>query len=323
MEFTSHSKLSSRVSRIAFGGDPLGGHNWGHVDQAEATRAVRSAVDKGITLFDTADCYGGGLSEQRMGAALKEVRNDVLIASKFGVRLSQSGGSRYDNSPKWILEAVEGSLKRLGTDYIDLYQLHWWDRVTPFENIWECLEQLRRQGKIRSYGATNTTLEIMGLAGPGDLPETFVSLSMEFSLIEQKNRAAIDGMCRSADGGETPLFLSWGSLGAGLLSGKYRAKSDLLATDRRITRTDSHFAVGRIERNLQIVDICREVAAECGPRVTTAQVALQWIVRRLGYGICLVGIKNTRQLDEAAGAFDFTLAPDQVSRLNAAARPPE
>lgn len=303
------------ISPIAFGCDPLGGHNWGTVDPDAIMAAIPLAIDKRVTLFDTADCYGNGLSEQRLGQALGRRRSEVLVASKFGVRIGAEGKTFIDNDPDWIVQAVEGSLRRLGTDVIDIYQLHWWDRRTPFSLIFETLERLRETGKIRAFGATNVTLDMMGMASAGDLPAGFVTVSMEFSLVHAANRNAIEAMC----GNGRPAFLAWGSLGGGVLSGKYTSTKDLDAQDRRLKRADSHFAGERLGRNLKIVDLCRSLAAAHGPDVKVSQVALQWISRSLGFGTCLVGIKTPKQLDDATGSFDFRLKDAEIRSLNDAA----
>lgn len=305
--------LAKNLPAIAFGCDPLGGHNWGEVDPASIMAAIPRAIERGVTLFDTADCYGDGLSEERLGLALSSRRHDCLIASKFGVRIGADGRTYIDNRPEWINQAIDASLQRLGTDYIDVYQLHWWDRTTPFADIFEALEKLVRLGKIRSYGTTNVTLEMMGLGKSEDLPPAFASSSMEFSLVQAGNRDAITRMCGSASG---PAFLSWGSLGGGLLSGKYKSASDLDAKDRRLKRVDSHFTGERLQRNLKIVELCAEIANEHGDEIKTSQIALQWVRKTLGFGSCLVGIKNANQLDDAIGSLDFQLSDAALRRLD-------
>lgn len=311
--------LHKEISPIAFGCDPLGGHNWGNVDPQAIMAAVPHAIEHGVTLFDTADCYGNGLSEMRLGQALSNKRHNCLVASKFGVRIGADGKTSIDNRPEWIVEAVEASLTRLGTDYIDIYQLHWWDKKTPFAEIFETLGRLVTAGKIRSFGSTNVTLEMMGLNSASELPSAYVSSSMEFSLVHTSGRVAIERMCGSPN---APAFLSWGSLGGGMLSGKYRSAADFDENDRRLKRGDSHFTGARLDKNLRIVDLCREIAKTHGDNVKVAQVALQWIRKSLGFGTCLVGIKGEQQLNEAVGAFAFTLSHDDVRRLDEAAAAP-
>lgn len=311
----------NKISSIAFGCDPLGGHNWGIVDPNGIAAAIPAAIDRGVTLFDTADAYGNGLSEERLGGALGRRRREVLIASKFGVRINSGGTTFIDNDPAWILTAVDASLRRLGTDVIDIYQLHWWDKRTPFAAIFETLERLVQAGKIRAYGSTNVTLEMIGISGPAELPSNFISTSMEFSLVHSLNRAEIQRMCAREK--HPPVnFFSWGSLGGGILTGKYTSAADLEPKDRRLKRAESHFTGPQLVRNLAIVGLCRDIAAAYGPTVTTAQVALQWISRTLGFGTCLVGIKSVRQIEDAVAAFEFRLSDEDVRRLDEAAAAP-
>jgi len=310
--------LPKNISPIAFGCDPLGGHNWGEVDPEAIMAAVPQAIELGVTLFDTADCYGNGLSEERLGKALGRRRSDVLVASKFGVRIGRNGKTFIDNTPVWIEQAIEGTLRRLDTDYIDIYQLHWWDGVTPFPAIFETLDRLVSEGKIRAYGSTNVTLNMMGLSSVSQLPRHFVTNSMEFSLVQTRNRNAIRAMRGKTRTGRN-AFLAWGPLGGGILTGKYASAEGLDLNDRRLKRPDSHFIGDRLSRNLRIVDVCREIAAKYAPAPTVAQVALQWVSRTLGFGSCLVGIKSSEQLRQAVSSFDFGLTDADVNRLDKAA----
>lgn len=311
---------SLQLPAIGFGCDPLGGHNWGTIEPGAIMAAVPRALDMGVNLFDTADCYGDGLSEQRLGDALGPRRPTAIVATKFGVRIDADGRTFVDNDPQWIRTAVENSLRRLRTDYIDVYQLHWWDRRTPFDVIFDTLSRLMDEGKIRAFGTTNVTLREIGLSSATELPQGFATTSMEFSLVHSVNREAISAMCTG--GPDRPSFLAWGALGGGILTGKYTKATDLHSSDRRLKRTDSHFAGERLARNLRIVELCRVIAAAHGPTVKTSQVALQWVSRSLGFGTCLVGIKSVSNLEDAVGAFAFRLSDSEVLRLNTAATTP-
>src|SRR3990167_5633663 len=141
------------ICRVVFGTDALGGHGWGAFDEAVSMGAVSRALDLGVNLFDTADCYGLGKSEQRLGRALRG-KHQALVASKFGVRIGADGRTFYDNSPEWLDEALDASLRRLGRDHIDLYQVHYWDKQRPLRETFEQLEEKRRSGKIRWYGVS-------------------------------------------------------------------------------------------------------------------------------------------------------------------------
>jgi aryl-alcohol dehydrogenase-like predicted oxidoreductase len=297
-----------RLSRLGFGCDPLGGHAWGHVDPAEAQRAVGTAVDLGVTLFDTADCYGRGESEIRLGQALGVRRKDVAIATKFGVRLDRDGAASRDNSSGWFEKALAASLRRLRTDYIDLYQLHYWDGTTAWADIFDRLERKREAGIIRWYGVTNELIspEILPTRPPG-----FVSCSFEFSLANRSNQPCIESMRAQWDLG----FLSWGSLGQGVLSGKYASASDLGQDDRRRRRVYANFHGDGFIRNLSLVERLRARLHEY-PGVTTTQVAIRWILDRFDFSIALVGTKTRQQVRENVGAVDFRLTESDVALLS-------
>lgn len=144
MEYTMLRNSDLKVSRLCMGGCPMGGYGWGDTQENELIEAVHTAVDQGVNFFDTADTYGLGQSEKTLGKALGSHRKDVVIASKFGVRI-ENGKTFYDNSSSWIKEAVEGSLRRLGTDYIDLYQIHYRDGKTPIGEVIETLEEMKKR----------------------------------------------------------------------------------------------------------------------------------------------------------------------------------
>ena len=154
MEYITLKNSDLTVSRICMGGCPMGQYGWGEVQEKELLDAVSAALDIGINFFDTADTYGLGTSERTLAKALGTKRKNAVIADKFGVRV-ENGHTFYDNSPEWIRKALEGSLKRLGTDYIDLYQIHYRDGKTPIGEVVEELERLKRKGYIRHYGLSN------------------------------------------------------------------------------------------------------------------------------------------------------------------------
>lgn len=175
-----------KVSRICMGGCPMGGYGWGDTQEHELIGAVHTALECGVNFFDTADTYGLGQSEITLGKALEGKRQDVVIASKFGVRI-ENGKTFYDNTPQWIEKALEGSLRRLGTDYIDLYQVHYRDGKTALEDVVETLEKLKAKGYIRSYGLSNIHKKDMEEIIP--FTGKFASFQDEYSLACRKNEA--------------------------------------------------------------------------------------------------------------------------------------
>ncbi len=292
-----------RISRIGFGAAQLGGHAWGKVDQLETSRAVRLAIDEGINMFDTADCYGLGRSEELLGIALAGVREQAFIATKFGVRFRNDKTVFYDNHPDWIDQSLEASLRRLDTDHIDLFQVHYWDGATPQDLLFGHLELKRDQGKIGYYGVTNMRVE-----NPGRWPG-LVSFSFEFSLAERKIEEEIS---RSIEDGLT--FIGYGSLAQGLLSGKYKDLSNFEKDDRRLRESSRNFHGNQLPKNLKIVEEVKK-ASKHYPGATVSQVALAWLLRRFDRSSALVGIKTRRQLSEIVGVRDFTLSDEDFYRL--------
>jgi len=300
------------IGRVAFGCEQLGGYEWGVVDPAQIAAAIESAVAMGVTLFDTADCYGRGESERRLGRILAPHREHVLIATKFGVRFSDSGSVWYDSSPAWAQQALDASLTRLQTEVIDLLQMHYWDGVTPLDELFECLEGLRERGKIRWYGVTNLPPQAMPPAGyPG-----LVSASLEYSLVERTYETAAQQLSTAG-----VTFIAYGCLGQGILSGKYHADARFGAGDRRARPRYRNFHGERLARNARIVEVVRAEAAKLG--AAASQVAIAWVLQAIPDSVAVVGIKNADQLLDALQAKRLELPSDTIMALDTAAARPQ
>lgn len=301
--FLKHSDLN--VSRLCVGGCPMGGYGWGRVREEELMAAVHAALDAGVNFFDTADVYGLGQSERTLGNALAGRRDRAVIATKCGVRV-ENGRTFYDNSPNWILSACEGSLRRLGTDYIDLYQLHYRDE-TPLDAMVETLELLKTQGKIRCFGLSNV--------GKGEISELlphrgkFASLQLEYSLARQEREKDLRTLAEGLD--LTPM--TWGSLGQGILSGKYGPDAAFGRDDRRARETYVNFHGEKLGKNLQIVAVLQQIALEHGK--TPAEVAVRYILDILPDSVAICGIKRPAQL--LIGALDWHLSGEELAALDA------
>lgn len=300
----AHSDL--KVSRLCMGGCPLGEYGWGAVDHAELVRTVQVAVDNGITMFDTADVYGLGSSEKTLGQALAGQRKDVVIASKFGVRI-ENGKTFYDNSREWINKAVDASLQRLNTDYIDLYQVHYRDSKTPIGDVVSSLQDLQRKGKIRYFGLSNVTMDDISELIP--YQDHFVSFQDEYSLATRKNEVIIQSIQHTLS--LTPM--TWGSLGQGILTGKYGKGTCFGKDDRRSRDIYVNFHGDKLLHNLKIVEILKQIATSIGHSV--ASVAIRFILDYIKESIVLVGIKNERQLISNLETMDFTLTQKQIEQL--------
>lgn len=295
------------VSRLAFGGCPMGGHGWGDTSRDDFIAAIRSALDQGLNFFDTADVYGLGEGERTLGHALRERREEAVIATKFGVR-AEGGRTSYDNSPSWIKAALDASLQRLGTDYVDLYQVHYRDGVTPLDAIVATLLDLQAQGKIRHLGLSN----IDGGSDDElrDYLSAFSTFQNEFSLANRSHEGDIASFVNK---GMVPL--TWGSLGQGILSGKYDATSTFGSDDRRSRPTYINFHGAKLAHNLRIVELLRRVANEIG--TTPAAVAIRWILDRLPRSVAIVGIKSVPQLEGNLEALGWNLSAADLTELDA------
>lgn len=309
MEYLTLKHSDLTVSRLCMGGCPMGGYGWGKVQEEELVSAVHTALDEGITFFDTADTYGLGQSERTLGKALGQRRKDVVVATKFGVRVG-GGKTVYDNSPAWIREAVEGSLKRLGTDYIDLYQVHYRDGVTPIADVVETLEELKRRGCIRAYGLSNIH--------SADIPELlpyqgkFVSFQNEYSLACRKNEEDMFRIAQTL--GMNPL--TWGSLGQGILTGKYTKDNVSFGSDdRRSREIYVNFHGEKLLKNLEIVEVMKQIAARHGKSVSA--VAIRFILDRLPESVVLCGAKRPSQILGNVEGVDWHLTQEELRALDA------
>ena len=253
MEYINLKNTDLKVSRFCMGGCPMGGYNWGKVEQDELVGAIRKAIDTGVNFFDTADTYGLGQSEKTLAKGLGANRKDVIIETKFGVRV-EGGRTFYDNSPAYIEAALDNSLRRLDTDYIDIYLIHYRDGATPMEEVVNKLLELREKGKIRYFGLSNVTAQDIEEIKP--FKGLFVNCQNEFSLACRKNEDDLRKLQTELD--LTPM--TWGSLGQGILTGKYDLKSKFGSDDRRRLDIYVNFHGDKLKKNMEIVDVLREIA---------------------------------------------------------------
>jgi len=306
MEYVTLKNSDLKVSRICMGGCPMGGYGWGNVQENELIDAVHAALEQGITFFDTADTYGLGQSEITLGKALGVHRKNVVVASKFGVRAG-NGKTVYDNSPEWIREALHGSLERLGTDYIDLYQIHYRDEHTPISAVVETLEDLQKRGYIRYFGLSNIHREDLRELQP--YVGKFVSFQDEYSLACRKNEP---DMLMLADQLQlTPL--TWGSLGQGILTGKYDKNTVFDTTDRRSRDVYVNFHGQKLLKNLEIVEALKKIADRHEKSV--ASIAIRFILDYLPDSVVLCGAKRPSQIIGNAEAADWSLGRDEIEML--------
>lgn len=307
MEYLTLKNSDLNVSRLCMGGCPMGGYGWGNVQEKELIEAVHAAIDCGINMFDTADTYGLGQSERTLGKALGTKRNNVIIADKFGVRAG-NGPTFYDNSPNYIREALELSLINLGTDFIDLYQVHYRDSKTSLEDVIYTLERLKEEGKIRYYGLSNIHEENFEEIRP--YIGKIVSVQDEYSLACRKNEN--DLKLLSSDFEISPL--TWGSLGQGILTGKYDKNSIFDTNDRRSRDVYVNFHGDKLIKNLSIVDAMKPIADSHKKAISA--IAIRFILDWLSDSVVIVGAKRPSQILGNIEGLDWHLSAEELSVLN-------
>ena len=284
----------------------MGGYGWGYVSENAVIATVHRAIDGGVNFFDTADTYGLGQSERTLAKALDGRREKVIIATKFGVR-SEKGKTFYDNSPEYIEKALNDSLKRLSTDYIDLYQIHYRDKTTPLNAVLEVLERFKEQGKIRCYGLSNIHGEDFKEVEP--YIGSFASCQNEYSLVTRNNENDLKINCCQLQ--LTPM--TWGSLGQGVLTGKYNINSGFGVNDRRSREVYTNFHGDKLRKNIEIVGNMKPLAENLG--VSLAALAVRFILDNIPDSVALVGAKNPSQIEGTLTAMDFRLSNDELEFL--------
>ncbi len=324
MEFRQLGGSGFKVPVLSFGTGTFGGGGeffkaWGASDVAEATRLVDICLDAGLNLFDSADIYSQGMAEEILGRAIEVRRDRVLISTKgtfrFGMGPNDVGSSRYH-----LIRAVEASLKRLGTDYIDLYQLHGFDAMTPIEEVLQTLDDLVRAGKIRYIGCSNFSgwhlMKSLAISEKYGL-QRYVAHQAYYSLIGRDYEWELMPLAVDQKVGA----VVWSPLGWGRLTGKIRRGQPLPETSRLQSKavTDIGPQVDD-EYVYKVVDALDEVAKETGK--TVPQIALNWLLQRPSVATVIIGARTEEQLRQNLGAVGWNLTKEQVAKLDAASATP-
>jgi aryl-alcohol dehydrogenase-like predicted oxidoreductase len=308
-----HTQLGElEVSRLGLGTMGMSAYYTGaDSDEAESIRTIHRALELGITLIDTAEVYGPFKNEELVGRALAGRRQGVVLATKFG-NISHRNGDvlQRDSSPANIRIAVEGSLKRLGTDHIDLYYQHRVDTGTPIEETVGALSQLIDEGKVRYIGLSEAGPETIRRA---HAVHPITALQTEYSLWTRDPEAEILPLVRELGIG----FVAYSPLGRGFLTGQIRSLDQLDPKDFR--SSNPRFANGALEENGRIADEVAAVAKEAG--ATSAQVALAWLLAQGDDIVPIPGTRHVSRLEENVGADAIKLTSDQLSRLSAIKAP--
>jgi aryl-alcohol dehydrogenase-like predicted oxidoreductase len=310
-----------RVSELCFGAMTFGGKGYwtgiGQVQQKEADDIVAMAIDGGVNFFDTADVYSEGRSEEILGKALGDRRKDIILATKVRGRTG-SGPNDVGLSRKHVLDSCNGSLKRLGTEYIDLYQVHSFDPRTPLEETLRALDDLVRDGKVRYIGVSNFTgwqlMKALAISDKYKL-ERFVTLQALYSLIARDLENELVPLSLDQKLG----ILPWSPLGGGFLTGKYRRGKPRPEGARRTDPTNQFLQYDE-EKGFDIVDELEKTAREHGATIT--QAALNYLLRKPGVTSVIIGAKTKEQLGDNLKTTDWEMTPEEVARLDELSKPP-
>jgi aryl-alcohol dehydrogenase-like predicted oxidoreductase len=312
MEYRNLGRSGLQVSVVGIGCNNFGGR----IDADQTATVVNKALDLGINFFDTADVYGNrGMSEEYLGQALRGKRRDVVIATKFRSPMGEgphwSGGSR-----RYIMDAVEASLRRLGTDYIDLYQIHNPDASTPIDETLRALDDLVRAGKVRYIGHSNFTaaqsVEAAWVAKTEHLTP-FISLQNHFNLLNRLDTELVDA-CTRYGLGILPFF----PLASGMLTGKYRPGQPAPEGTRLAGPMG-----GRIltDRNFETVQKLESIAEQGGH--TLLELAMSWLAQQPQVASVIAGATRPEQVEQNAEAVNWKMAPDELAAIDAVCPPPQ
>jgi aryl-alcohol dehydrogenase-like predicted oxidoreductase len=324
MDYRRLGASGFKVPALSFGTATFGGKGeffqaWGATDVEEARRLVDVCLDAGVNMFDSADIYSAGAAEEVLGQAIKGRPRDSLIISTKATFRSGEGANAVGSSRYHLIDAVEKALKRLGTDYIDLFQLHGFDAQTPVEETLATLDQLVREGKIRYTGVSNFSgwhlMKSQAAADRYGYPR-YVANQTYYSLIGRDYEHEL--MPLGIDQGVGAVV--WSPLGWGRLTGKIRRGQPLPNTSRLHKTGDLGPPLDN-DYVYKVVDALDLIAVETGK--TVAQIALNWLLQRPTVSSVIIGARNEEQLQQNLGAVGWTLTADQIKRLDeASAKPP-
>ncbi|GAB3900923.1 aldo/keto reductase [Larkinella knui] len=321
MEYRILGDSDVKVSAIAFGAWAVGGWMWGGTERNDAVEAIKASFDLGVTSIDTAPVYGQGTSEEIVGEAIKGLpRDQVQILTKYGMRWDLAKGTlafhtqANDGTPidvykyaskESIMRECEASLKRLGTDYIDLYQIHWPDVTTPISESMEAVGRLIEQGKVRAAGVCNYSVEQMKEA---ERTLKLVSNQVPFSMVKRDIEADLVPYCLSAN----RSILAYSPLERGLLAGKIKPGHQFAKGDHRATY--KAFKDGNSERVWSFLAKIRPIAEQ--KQVSLSQLVIRWTIDRPGITVALVGARNAEQAVQNAKAIEVQLTAEETTFIN-------
>lgn len=284
---------------------------YGPRNESESVKTLNHALDAGVNFWDTADMYGLGENERLLGKVLATRRDEVVLATKFGVVRNEAGEfTGLDGRPDYVRAACEASLRRLGTDHIDLYYQHRLDPATPIEETVEAMARLVEQGKVRHLGLCEITADELRRAAA---VHPIAALQYEYSLWTREVEGDVLDACRELGIG----LVAYSPMGRGFLTGKIKSRADLSPDDWRLE--NPRFSEANLARNLKLVETVEAVARDKG--CTPAQLALAWLLAQGEDVVPIPGTRRVERLDENAGAVDVDLSAEELQRIDAALPP--
>lgn len=321
MEYRKLGESDLELSVITFGAWAAGGWMWGGNERKDSVAAIRAAYDEGMTSIDTAPVYGQGLSEEIVGEAIKGIARDkVQILTKYGLRWDMTKGSFYFKSKNGrgedidiykyagkesIIQECEASLKYLGTDYIDLYQIHWPDVTTPIDETMEAVQQLIQQGKVRYAGVCNYNAEQMKEA---EKTIKLVSNQVHYSMVNRKIEEVLIPHCIA----NKKSILAYSSMERGLLTGKIKSGHVFAEGDHRAGMKS--FSPENIIQVNKFLDSIQDIAEDKG--VSLGQLVLKWTIEKPGITIALAGARNAQQAVQNSKAVDIKISADEMNFIS-------
>jgi aryl-alcohol dehydrogenase-like predicted oxidoreductase len=318
MEYRRLGASGLRVPALSFGTGTFGGRGplfsaWGTTDAAEARRLVDICLEAGVTMFDTADVYSDGASEEILGEAIRGRRDQVLVSTKTSLPTGDGPNDAGSSRPR-LIRACEDALRRLGTDRIDLLQLHAFDASTPIEEVLSTLDGLVRAGKVRYAGVSNFSgwqlMKSLAIADRYGWPR-YVAHQVYYSLVGRDYEWEL--MPLAADQGVGAVV--WSPLGWGRLTGKVR-RGQPLPAQSRLHQTTAYGPPVQDDHLFRVIDVMDEIAQETGKSLP--QIAINWLLQRRTVSSVIIGARNEEQLRQNLDAAGWALTPDQITRLNQA-----
>ncbi|MEI7752361.1 MAG: aldo/keto reductase [Candidatus Omnitrophota bacterium] len=304
MDYIKLGLTELRISRIGFGCAPMGGYDYGPVDDQNSIRAVHKALDLGINFFDTSDIYGLGHAERMLAKALSKKRHEVVVATKFGLRRDAHGNILRDSSPANVIKSLEDSLDRLQLEAITLYQIHWPDPRTPPEETFSALLSCQKAGKIKHIGCSNFSLK--GFQELNKLGR-IESLQVPYNLLDRGIEKDMLRYCREAH----VSILTHSSLARGFLSGKYADDSQFEGTDTR--GSSKYFSKESLAERKDLLKIMGEISLRRGKAMS--QIAVRWILDNPAVTCAIVGFKDENQVDDILGSLEWKLSVEEYNHL--------